>query len=61
MSGVEVGAVVTTIIGILWIVIAAIYHTGDTVDTVDDDVILGAAVAVAGMLTGVGARWWENR
>jgi hypothetical protein len=60
MSGVEVGAVVTTIIGILWIVVAAIYHTGDTVDTVDN-VILGVAVTVSGVLTGVGARWWENR
>lgn len=60
MSSIEVGAVVTTIIGILWILVAAIYHTGDTVDTVDN-VILGVAVAVAGVLTGVGARWWENR
>jgi hypothetical protein len=60
MSSIEVGAIVTCIIGILWVVLAVVYHTGDTVNTADN-VILGVAVTVAGMLTGVGARWWENR
>lgn len=60
MSSIEVGAIVTAFIGVLWVVLAAVYHAGDTVDTVNN-VIIGVAVCVVGLLTGIGARWWENR
>jgi hypothetical protein len=60
MSSITVGAAVTAIIGLLWIALAVIYHTGDTVNTVDN-VTVGVSVAMAGLLTGIAARWWENR
>lgn len=59
MSSIEVGAIVTAIIGVLWIALAGIFHT-DTATTVNN-VILGVAVAAAGLGTAIAARWWENR
>lgn len=60
MSSFEVGAVVTSMIGILWVVLSAVFGTGDAVDTVSN-VVVGVAVTVAGMVTWLGSRWWENR
>lgn len=59
MSSIEVGAVVTCIIGILWIALAGIYHAGDAAATIDN-VILGIVVATIGLLTAMAARWWEK-
>jgi hypothetical protein len=59
MSSVEVGAVVTVMIGILWIALAGIYHAGDPADTINN-VIIGVVVSTAGLLTALVARWWER-
>jgi hypothetical protein len=59
MSSIEVGAIVTTIIGILWIVLAGIFHAGDPTNTINN-VIAGVVVSAAGLLTAIAARWWEN-
>ena len=59
MSSVEVGAVVTVMIGILWIALAGIYHAGDPADTINN-VIIGVVVSTVGLLTALVARWWER-
>ena len=59
MSSVEVGAVVTVMIGILWIALAGIFHAGDPADTINN-VILGVVVSTVGLMTALAARWWER-
>ena len=59
MSSVEVGSIVTMMIGILWIALAGIFHAGDPADTINN-VILGVVVSTVGLLTALAARWWER-
>ena len=59
MSSVEVGSIVTVMIGILWIALAGIFHAGDPADTINN-VILGVVVSTVGLLTALVARWWER-
>jgi hypothetical protein len=59
MSSVEVGSIVTVMIGILWIALAGIFHAGDPADTINN-VILGVVVSAVGLLTALAARWWER-
>ena len=59
MSSVEVGSIVTMMIGILWIALAGIFHAGDPADTINN-VILGVVVSAVGLLTALAARWWER-